>query len=64
MENGAWKNILKLEEISWKILHIRSHSTLTYLESTSLVTYGLEGDVEEGSLNDLLVNLFVKIATS
>ena len=59
MENGAWKNILKLEEISWKILHICSHSTLTYLESTSLVTDSLEGDVEEGSLNDLLVNLLV-----
>ena len=59
MENGAWKNILKLEKISWKILHICSHSTLTYLESTSLVTDSLEGDVEEGSLNDLLVNLLV-----
>ena len=52
MENGAWKNILKLEEISWKILHIDRHSTLTYLKSTSLVTKRLEGDVEKGSLND------------
>ena len=31
----------------------------SYLESTSLVTDSLEGDVEEGSLNDLLVNLLI-----